>query len=208
MVKFSLLFVLILFSFPSNFVKAGIKVRGSRCTASKKSIAPEFKCFAKSYSRKLTTFNIDLTFTKKLYSAKVKVFLIIFFSFFSKSIFQINSQVHHGNGITPFFNTIINATTDICQFLGGDKSNIMVSMILDTVAKTLPKGVVHSCPYSGQLKAYNITIEDVPIFSQFLLGRYKFISKFFNTDDENIFTLFVDVEFNWILIFWKFLLYV
>lgn len=43
-----------------------------KCTASNKTIAPDFKCFSKSYSRDNSTISIDVNFTRPSYNMKVR----------------------------------------------------------------------------------------------------------------------------------------
>jgi hypothetical protein len=47
------------------------RVRNMKCSSSNNSIAPDFKCYAKSYSRTLSTVNANLTFVRPLFEAKV-----------------------------------------------------------------------------------------------------------------------------------------
>lgn len=41
-----------------------MKVKSFKCTASTYSVAPNFTCFAKSYSRKYSTINFNIYFTR------------------------------------------------------------------------------------------------------------------------------------------------
>ena len=58
----------IVFLFLLSFVDARgtIKIRSLTCDSSSKSLEPKFKCFSKSYSRKLSVGNVDFVLTRKL----------------------------------------------------------------------------------------------------------------------------------------------
>jgi hypothetical protein len=47
------------------------RVRSMKCSSSNISIASDFKCYAKSYSRTVSTFNINFTFVRPVFEAKV-----------------------------------------------------------------------------------------------------------------------------------------
>lgn len=49
-----------------------LRTRSFKCTASNKSVDPNFKCFAKSYSRNFTTINFDFNFSSPQRNTQVK----------------------------------------------------------------------------------------------------------------------------------------
>lgn len=79
---------------------------------------------------------------------------------------------------------------DFCSFVTGVNNKLVIKWLLDIYAETLPRGILHRCPYFGLLEAYNLTMNltKFPI-TGFLLGRYQGKIRFFNGNDENMFTL-------------------
>jgi hypothetical protein len=61
--------------------------------------------------------------------------------------------------------------------------------MFDSVISALPKDFVHTFPYNGELKFYNVTIADVPQVTQFLHGTYRSIMRIFDGKDDNILTI-------------------
>lgn len=103
-------------------------------------------------------------------------------------------EVKHGEGITPYYTTIINSTVGACQFLNGTDSNPVMNWIKDGASKTLPKSFFHPCPYVGVMKAYNVSLSAEGVLSQFLKGRYKNIIRAFDERDDNIITFNIETE--------------
>jgi hypothetical protein len=60
--------------------------------------------------------------------------------------------------------------------------------------KTLPKGLIHPCPYDKEFKALNLSIEVSPEMSVFLLGRYLMRVTAFDPVDSNIITAILEFE--------------
>lgn len=113
-------------------------------------------------------------------------------------ILKMSLDIQYGEGITPYYSTIINTTVSLCQFLDGSKSNVFLDWILSIIGETLPKNFIHPCPYIGVIKAYNVTLAANSVFPQFLKGRYKEKLRLFDELDENVVTFFLSWEM------WKF----
>jgi Protein of unknown function (DUF1091) len=103
-------------------------------------------------------------------------------------------EVKHGSGLTPFYNTIINSTIDVCQFLNGTQSNVLLKWIIDSMTHSLPNNFFHPCPYVGRVVAYNASILTNTISSQFLKGRYKIFYRAFDEFDDNIISLKTETD--------------
>jgi hypothetical protein len=98
--------------------------------------------------------------------------------------------------LTPYYNSVINTTLDICEFVNGTSKNLATKWFFDIMKTTLPPGLFHVCPYVDEMKAYNMTLnEDYHEASQFLVGSYRSITRFFDGKDENIITVKHFVEF-------------
>jgi Protein of unknown function (DUF1091) len=96
--------------------------------------------------------------------------------------------------ITPYFNSVINSTLDLCEFVNGTQSNLVTKYFIGIFTKSLPPGFVHPCPYSGEFKLNNISLNLVPESMQFLTGTYKSIMRYFDDKDDNIITVIAIVE--------------
>jgi Protein of unknown function (DUF1091) len=103
-------------------------------------------------------------------------------------------EVKHGGGITPYYNTIINSTVEMCKFLNGTNNNPIAKWMIDAVSDSVPKGLFHPCPYVGQVKAFNVSFSTGGFASQFLQGRYKIVIRAFDEKDEEIITFKVGLE--------------
>lgn len=58
-----------------NLAVPQYKTRSFKCKVSNKTVSSNFKCYAKSYNRHLTTINIDIIFKRPIYKAKVNLFI-------------------------------------------------------------------------------------------------------------------------------------
>jgi Protein of unknown function (DUF1091) len=108
-------------------------------------------------------------------------------------LFQLHVDLKH-RSITPFFNQVINSTTDFCEFLNETKPNLVLKWVIGMAKEFLPPGFVHHCPYIGNLEAYNVSVTLTPEMSVFLTGRYLLTLRPFDDVDPNIFTAFIDLE--------------
>lgn len=102
-------------------------------------------------------------------------------------------QVDHRIGLRPIYNSVFNQTTDACGLMNGsgDKAG---KLIVDVISDSFPAGLLHPCPFFGEFKAYNVTFKSVPVFAQFLLGRFRATLKYYNDNDENIVTVIAEFE--------------
>jgi Protein of unknown function (DUF1091) len=171
-----------------------IKIRSLKCTSSNKSISSNFKCFAKSYSRKFSTMNFDYFMTRPLFNIMVSVNSWNKFMTHFENFTQMHLEFKHGGGITPYYNTIINATLNFCEYLNGTKSNPVIKFVLDAMEGRLPNTMIHPCPCEGSVKVYNITLAAIPVHIQFLQGRYKVSVRLYDEEDDNIITFNAGAE--------------
>jgi hypothetical protein len=92
-------------------------------------------------------------------------------------------ETKYGSGLTPYYNTIINSTVDMCKFFNGTGNNLIAKWIIDAVSDSLPEGLLHPCPFNGAFKSHNITFQPTEVILQFLKGSYRNIITFkFNLD--------------------------
>jgi Protein of unknown function (DUF1091) len=90
--------------------------------------------------------------------------------------------------ITPYFNSVINSTFDVCPFLNGSDKNLVAKFIVSIISKAVPPGFIHPCPYVGPFTAKNVSFEKISELSSFLGGRYRAINRIYDHKDDNIFT--------------------
>jgi Protein of unknown function (DUF1091) len=91
--------------------------------------------------------------------------------------------------LTPYYNSVINTTLNLCEFLNGTQSSIARKYFLDMFKKSLPIGFLHPCPYFGEVKLINMPMNLVPQSTQFLTGTYRSFVKFYDDKDDNIIRL-------------------
>jgi hypothetical protein len=112
-------------------------------------------------------------------------------------LIQMHVETEYGSGLNPYHNTIINSTIDGCAFLNGtDNNNPIARWFVDMITDSVPRGFYHPCPYSGELKAYNVTLKFTNLISQFPKGSYKTTVRAFNKLDDNIITMKLDLNVN------------
>jgi Protein of unknown function (DUF1091) len=92
--------------------------------------------------------------------------------------------------ITPYYIPVINVTLNVCEFLEGSASNVATRWFFDFATSSLPKNVLHPCPYYGVTEFKNIYFDPAKLMiSQFFMGTYVANFRVFNDDDENIYTI-------------------
>lgn len=64
------------------------------------------------------------------------------------------------------------------------------------MVESLPKEMMHPCPIYGEINGYNLTLNGFSHLFKYFPGTYKVILKFFDSQDDNIFTSnhFVEIK--------------
>jgi hypothetical protein len=96
--------------------------------------------------------------------------------------------------LTPYYNSVINTTLDLCEFTNGTQTNLATKFTVDILSKSFPPGFLHPCPYFGEFKLNNISLNLTPELMQFLTGTYKSSMKYYDDKDDNIVTFEVIIE--------------
>jgi len=96
--------------------------------------------------------------------------------------------------LTPYFNSVINTTGDLCAYVNGTDRNPAIKWMINMIGDSLPKGFIHACPYYREFIAYNATLKLAPEMTVFLLGSYRLSGRIFEKMDENIFTACIDFD--------------
>jgi len=116
------------------------------------------------------------------------VFLIL------RITFQIHFELSYKK-ITNYYRSIINVRDiEICYFLNNMDSNVFLKMFFDMVEKSLPKGILHSCPYSDELKMFGIYIELEKFKTVLPDGVYRSFVRLYSKTDESIFQFTADTK--------------
>lgn len=107
--------------------------------------------------------------------------------FFQTFLFKVNFQILNKYSGSNFNILVQPVTVDLCQFLNGTNSNVVIKWFAGIFASSLPNGFVHPCPYKGAIEAYNVTVKP---FSEtkFHGGQYLGVSRWYDDQDENILT--------------------
>lgn len=99
------------------------------------------------------------------------------------------------NEMTSQYNSVINADFDACGFMNGTDKNPFAKWVVDVIAKTVPEGFLHPCPYEGLFAAHNVSIGQTERAKNFLNGRYRMLLRYFDDVDENITTAFMQMHY-------------
>jgi hypothetical protein len=108
---------------------------------------------------------------------------------------KLHVESHHGSGLNPYHNIVINSTINICKVLNGTDNNPVAKWLIDMLSDALPVGLLHPCPYFGEFKMENVTLRTTLTALQFLKGTYTTIVRLFDKQDENIATLKAKSDF-------------
>lgn len=102
---------------------------------------------------------------------------------------------HRTTPVSPYYSVFINITLSLCGYLNGtDSLNPIMKWAYNMMEQSLPKEIIHPCPYYGIIKLMNMTIVPRQQVIQFPKGYYKSIIKLFDTKDDNIATATLGVE--------------
>lgn len=82
---------------------------------------------------------------------------------------------------------------DWCQFIRGNKDNIFFKVSLGMVEKSIPH-LIHECPYKGEIKALNLSIDTKMFGAVYPRGKYRNFWKVSDDIDSNIITLMYDLD--------------
>lgn len=108
-------------------------------------------------------------------------------------MFQLRYDVQHKR-LSIHYTPVFNVTVDVCRFLNGTDSNPAFKFLLDTYSQTLTKRAIRPCPYIGNFSANNMTFEVNAISEKFVQGTYKSVLRFFDSEDDNLFTFLHTLE--------------
>lgn len=190
---FVILFVI--FSF-DVFSSGEIRMRTIKfkCSSSNQSISPDFQCWGKTYSRNYSTINFNIVLQRASLDVMVveKAYFIILLVYqLMKMILQVEYVLmsKKNNEYINVFQTHIK----LCEFLSGNGVNVFFKWLIELFKTSLPKGMFHPCPYL-ELSAYNVSLDENVLVSNNLKGVYLSNLRFYDSKDDNMFTMIHDFE--------------
>lgn len=136
-------------------VKYTSKFFAVTCSSTDNSTAYFTFCYAKSYSRTISTLNFGVQILKSF-----------------NLLVQITASYRYGNIYREVMDTKL---IDWCSVMNGINSNLFLKFILDIIRDSIPK-LFQKCPYQGLIEYRNITINDeitkkISIFPE---GQYNY----------------------------------
>lgn len=101
---------------------------------------------------------------------------------------MVNLEIQHRPTPQSEYRTFINNTLEACSFLNGTDKNPIGKFMLDQVSETLPKELIHPCPYFGSFK-FNFTLKGSSSIKFLAKGDLELKYYVYDAKDSNIFTL-------------------
>ncbi|KAL7013679.1 hypothetical protein ACKWTF_015522 [Chironomus riparius] len=159
-----------------KFAKYTTKFRGIECKSIDNTTIYFKFCYAKSYSRTISTLNFGIKTQKKLNS----IYLRIVASFRYGNIYR---------------EVIDSKLVNFCQAMNGSSYNLFLKFIFDVIEKSIP-GLLHKCPYEGDFDFKNITIDNqlAMKFSIFPEGQYKYNISILENSDKVMLMMVIFTE--------------
>lgn len=110
-------------------------------------------------------------------------------------VFFIKANFHlEHRGLAPYFNTVINATLEVCRVLNSTENNVMTKWLIGLFEDSLPKNLIHPCPYFGYYQISNVTLNANKSISIFPFGIYRGTTINYDNQDDNIMTIVYELE--------------
>lgn len=94
---------------------------------------------------------------------------------------------------TTYRRVIDSQPWDWCSFMNGTSDNILIKVTVDVIAKTATE-LIHACPYKGEVKGLNITLDTGKFGGIYPQGKYRTLFRLSDNVDPNIFTISYDYE--------------
>lgn len=86
-------------------------------------------------------------------------------------ILQCKYDVDYKYG-SYYRNLLRTESLDWCSFMNGDFQNAIHSMLIDMMKQSAPK-FFHKCPYKGEIKVFNMTLDLEKLKFMFPSGIYR-----------------------------------
>jgi hypothetical protein len=83
---------------------------------------------------------------------------------------------------------VVDTSFDLCKYFSTSKVNPSIQWFAEILQKSLPQDLLKPCPFSGEIKGYNLTLSGFTKVLNFFPGTYKTIMRFHDTKDFNVMT--------------------
>ncbi|CAO1330774.1 unnamed protein product [Diamesa tonsa] len=132
----------------------------------------DLNCSVKAYSRTHSTANFGLTITKNLMKIMIKIML----------------EYKYG---TIFREVLSPPAIEWCSYKQG--SNVFYTMVVDLIKDSAP-GLIHKCPYFGQVVVQNMTFNVNKFLTVFSQGDYRVTIRFSEGSKTDLFRLIFGIN--------------
>lgn len=145
---------------PEDF-RQSVTMRGVQCNVSEKYFYKNYSCWAKSYSRNISTTNIIATARMPLDKLRVSFNeqMILFrtplgFQGIKQKYFQANFRLFYKYG--TIYRQVLNCSNiDVCALVEEETTNVLLWQLQALVRDNAP-GLLHSCPYYVSPRSHQI----------------------------------------------------
>lgn len=158
----------------SKIYKIGSRFRAVQCFSDNFTVILH-TCHLKAYSRKIVVLNLHMYFQKPLFKPTNVEFIILY---------------RYGTIYREVINT---QKRDWCIIMEGESTHLMISLIIDRLRTSAPQ-MFHKCPYVGEQKFMNVTLDETKKYDVFPQGYYKVKVMVYNSTDAEVFKMVLDLE--------------
>lgn len=158
----------------SNVYNNGTRFRAVKCSSDIDAVIL-YTCHLKAYSRRIVVLNLHgniiRPFNKPIYS-------------------QFSLSYRYGTIYREVINT---QKREWCSIMEGEPTHLLISLNIDHLKTSAPQ-MFHKCPYIGEQKFLNVTLDESKAYDVFPQGFYKSKIVFFNSSHFEVFSLVMDYE--------------
>lgn len=166
--------------------KGLVSVKSAKCFVNKQFVFPNVSCFAKSYSRNISTANVNTVFKlplERIFVSLLSKIVSVVANYFR---LQVSLQLQFKYGVI-YRDAIKKKSLDFCEQLANiPKANLLVKEVLAVLKAHDPK-TVHSCPFSVKTLLLQIVFTGYLIFQELVIKNFtlntKYMKSVFPTGD-------------------------
>lgn len=165
--------------------KSEASMKSVKCSINETFVFKNFSCFAKSYSRNVSTMNVKVYFKEPLNQVFVKFERNLARKVLNLYFFQLTGNVYFKYG-TIYREVLHSKKKDWCKSPQGDTSSDPEFRQIVKFFKIGAPETVHECPYNGFFMQ-NFTFKEKAMEAIFPTGDYKLQFRFWDINDALIF---------------------
>lgn len=126
-----------------------ITIKYVKCNASEEFVYKNFSCFAKSWSRNLSTVNVVAILKEPTTSVLVSVLIFIysFKNWYKVRFHQVEVKLLYKYG-TIYREVMHTPTFDACALMDGKYNNKMLDQLVQFMLDSAGPDIIHKCPYT------------------------------------------------------------